>query len=184
MSSEITSYKIALVGCSWLGAAVLDRLVAAAFEVCVVTEPGEYRVAAAAEQAGVPTVVKALAERLTVEDFPWSPDLIVSAHSFRIIPADILQLAADGGIGYHPSLLPAYKGRNSVRDCIEAQERVTGGTVYRLTEEIDGGGVLLQENVAILEGENALGLWKRALAPLGVKLLSRAAVEMRSGGAW
>lgn len=182
MSSEIASYKVALVGCSWLGATVLERLVADAFEVCVVTEPGEYRVITVADQAGVPTVVKPSSERLTVEDYPWPPNLIVSAHSFRIIPADILQLAADGGIGYHPSLLPAYKGRNSVRDCIEAQERVTGGTVYRLTEEIDGGCVLLQENVAILEGENALGLWKRALAPLGVRLLSRVVIEMRSGG--
>lgn len=177
MSSDFAIYKVALIGCSWLGAVVLERLVAAGFQVCVITEPGERRVIAAAEMAGVHVVAKARSAKLAAGDFPWSPDLIVSAHSFRIIPDEILRFAKDGGIGYHPSLLPAYKGRNSVQDCLDAHEQVTGGTVYRLTDEIDGGGILLQEAVAIREGETALDLWIRALAPLGVRLLMRAVAE-------
>lgn len=113
---------------------------------------------------------------------PWRPDLIVSAHSFRIVPDWFIEWSRLGAIGYHPSLLPDYKGRNAIRDCLEDGQRFIGGSVYWLTPQIDGGPVVvaderrLQERVQILSGETALQLWKRALAPLGAHLLASGAL--------
>jgi methionyl-tRNA formyltransferase len=113
-------------------------------------------------------------------DLPWKPDLVVSAHSFRIVPDWLIEWSRLGAIGYHPSLLPAYKGRNAIRNCLEDEQRITGGTVYWLTPQVDGGPVVvaggrrLQERVQILPGETALELWKRTLAPLGAAMLPEA----------
>ncbi|WP_417700792.1 hypothetical protein [Pseudophaeobacter sp.] len=54
---------------------------------------------------------------------------------------------------------------------------MTGGTVYWLTDQVDGGPVViadgqrLQRRIQILPAETALQLWNRALAPLGADLL-------------
>jgi methionyl-tRNA formyltransferase len=52
-------------------------------------------------------------------------------------------------------------------------ERVTGGSVYRLSNRMDGGDVLAQRHVFIRPGDTAEELWRRDLAPLGVELLAQ-----------
>ncbi len=82
---------------------------------------------------------------------------------------------------YHPSLLPAFKGRNAIPDTLAAGVRMTGGTVYWLTGDVDGGriacvdGTALREYRQVLPYETAAELWRRALGPLGLELLIRAA---------
>ncbi|WP_417713055.1 formyltransferase family protein [Pseudophaeobacter arcticus] len=177
--------RIAVIGRSWLAAEVLRRLTAEGFEVALIGEPDDCQPLEAAQALGLPYEIKPRWMPLRSADLPWRPDLVVSAHSFRIIPDWFIEWSHLGAIGYHPSLLPAYKGRNAIRDCLEDEQRFTGGSVYWLTPQIDGGPVVvangrrLQERVQILPGETALQLWKRALAPLGVELLSIAAVQIR-----
>ena len=174
-------HRVAVVGCSWLAAEILVRLAASGFEVCLITEPGEHKPIEAADCLGLRYAVKDRRQPLRVSDLPWRPDLIVSAHSFRILPGWFIETAHLGAIGYHPSLLPKYPGRDAIKDCLADGARITGGTVYWLTNQIDGGpavvagGARLQERVQVLPGETALGLWKRALAPLGADLLHRGA---------
>ena len=87
-----------------------------------------------------------------------------------------------GGIGYHPSLLPLHRGRDSTRWAIRMGERVTGGSVYRLSNRMDGGDVLAQRHVFIRPGDTAEELWRRDLAPLGVELLAQTVAAYAEGG--
>ena len=173
--------RIAVFGTRWLGAEVLTRLHGLGFELALLTASAEDRTVAAAEALGVPWEAKPDPVPLMASDLPWRPDLIVCAHSFRIVPGWAIRWALLGAIGYHPSLLPAFKGRNAVADAVAAGVRETGGTVYWLTESVDAGppvevsvnGVskALQRRVHVLEGETPAALWRRALAPVGAEML-------------
>lgn len=122
-----------------------------------------------ADLYGVP-VIKAGA--LTAATMPAGIDLIVAAHSHDFIGEKTRLRAKFGGIGYHPSLLPVHRGRDAVRWAVRMRERVTGGSVYRLSNRMDGGDVLAQEHAFIRPDDTAEELWRRDLAPLGVRLLS------------
>lgn len=169
--------RIAVFGTRWLGAEVLEGLAARGFDLCLICHDAGDRSVAAARALGIPVAVKADAIPLQRQDFAWRPDLIVSAHSFRLIPAWVAQWSRFGAMGYHPSLLPAFKGRHAVRDAVATGCRVSGGTVYWLTDTVDAGPVVVtggrrfQEEVHILPFETEGQLWRRALALLGRDLL-------------
>lgn len=176
--------RIAVIGRSWLAAEVLRRLTSEGFDTALIGEPDDSQPLEAAQALDLPYKVKPHWLPLRSADLPWRPDLVVSAHSFRIVPDWFIEWSRLGAIGYHPSLLPDYKGRNAIRDCLEDGQRITGGSVYWLTPQIDGGPVVvasgkrLQECVQILPGETAMQLWKRALAPMGANLLEEAAAHL------
>lgn len=106
------------------------------------------------------------------ESMPRGVDLIVAAHSHDFIGERTRLRATFGGIGYHPSLLPVHRGRDAVRWAVRMRERITGGSVYRLSNRMDGGAVLAQQHVFIQPDDTAEELWRRELAPLGVRLLA------------
>lgn len=176
--------RVAVIGTQWLGAEVLARLHGAGLEVALIGIKPTDKAVLKAQDLGVPWQAKPDATPLAKGDFPWRPDLIVCAHSFRIIPPWVIAWARLGAIGYHPSLLPAFKGRQAVQDALDAGAQVTGGTVYWLTDKVDGGPIVeangrrLQESVAVLPGEDAGALWRRALGPLGARLLVAGAGAM------
>lgn len=62
------------------------------------------------------------------------------------------------------------------------RERVTGGTVYRLSNRMDGGAVLDQRHVLIRPDDTAETLWRRDLGPLGVELLRGVVARMAAEG--
>ncbi|TRL32279.1 formyltransferase family protein [Rhizobium straminoryzae] len=110
-----------------------------------------------------------------------SVDLLICANAFVFVPAWVRQQARYA-IGFHPSLLPLYRGKTSVADAIAAGERITGGTVYHLTDEMDAGPVAFQDGCFIHNGEQAPDLWRQALAPMGLELLIRAADHLAAYG--
>lgn len=173
--------RILVMGTRWLVAEVLSRLHARGYAVALITERADDRAAARAFEMGLPWTAKPDPVPLMAMDFPWRPDLIVCAHSFRILPPWVLGFPRLGAIGYHPSLLPEFKGRRAIEAALSAGRRITGGSVYWLTAALDGGpvvaagGVKFQRQVQILPGESAAELWRRALAPLGAELLEEAA---------
>ncbi|PRZ48362.1 formyltransferase family protein [Tritonibacter scottomollicae] len=175
--------KVLLFGNKHLGALVLDMLLARGHEVTVVTADAQNACAVWASRLGVNTIVKANSMPLVGEDIPAGLDLIVSAHSHRVLPGWVTARAGRGSVGYHPSLLPRFKGRNAIADALAAGVPFTGGTVYHLTGELDGGaavrarGRALQRAVQVIWGESAAQIWRRALLPLGVELLTAAVEE-------
>jgi len=172
--------RVLLAGQKWFGAATLKALSALpGVTVTRVCAPPGDRLSRAAELAGVPRM---LAGTLCEATMPDDIDLIVAAHSHDFIGTRTLLRAAYGGIGYHPSLLPLHRGRDAVKWAVRLRERVTGGTVYRLSPHVDGGNILAQQHVFIRPDDTAEELWRRDLAPLGVRLLAATVAQFARDG--
>lgn len=165
--------NVLIAGQKWFGAEIFRALKAISgvniLAVCAPINVGD-RLANQAILHGVHIIPSGT---LNAETMPKNIDLIIAAHSHDFIGEKTRQRSKWGGIGYHPSLLPMHRGRDSVEWVIRMGEKVTGGTVYRLSNKIDGGEILAQEHVFVRRGDNSRELWERDLAPLGVKLLSK-----------
>ena len=132
-----------------------------------------------AERMGVPVMD---AEKRSAFTLPRGVDLIVCAHSHQFIGEATRLRARYGGIGFHPSLLPLYRGRSAIEWVIKLGDRVTGGTVYQLSNTVDGGSILGQRHVLVSCKDSVTTLWRDKLQPLGVTLLAEAVVEIRRAG--
>lgn len=108
-------------------------------------------------------------------------DLFVCAHSHDFISGPSLAATRLGGVGYHPSLLPLHRGRDAIRWAIHMGDRVTGGSVYWLTRNVDGGPIAAQDYCLIRPDDDASSLWRRELFPMGVRLLSEALEDLSNG---
>ena len=88
----------------------------------------------------------------------WRVDLIILAGYMRVIknpaafPAPMINV--------HPSLLPKYKGLNAVEQAMDSGDSVTGCTVHYVTEELDGGIIIAQQEVPILPDDTVESLTK------------------------
>ena len=83
----------------------------------------------------------------TVEQY--EVDYIVLAGYMRVLTPRFIKRFQWRIINVHPSLLPAFKGVHSIKDAFEAKEGKTGVTVHFATEDVDGGPIILQEEVPI-----------------------------------
>lgn len=66
-------------------------------------------------------------------------------------------------LNIHPSLLPAYKGRDTHAQALAAGDSHAGCTVHLVTDDLDSGPMLAQTRVAILPGDTAETLAERVL---------------------
>lgn len=89
------------------------------------------------------------------------PDLIVLAGFMRILTANFVHHYQGRLLNIHPSLLPKYQGLNTHQRAIDAGDKSHGVSVHFVTEELDGGPVILQANVPIFPEDNADDLAKR-----------------------
>ena len=78
---------------------------------------------------------------LDKDSLPAGVDLLIAAHSHDFIGRATRRRCAVWAIGYHPSLLPLHRGRDAVRWTVKMRDRVTGGTVYWLSDNIDAGDI-------------------------------------------
>ncbi len=136
------------------------------------------RLRSAADLDGVPWLEGG---RLRAETLPDDTDLIIAAHSFDFIGRRTRDKAKLGAIGYHPSLLPLHRGRDSVRWTIRMGDKVAGGTVYWLNETVDGGPIAAQDFCHVRPEWSARDLWREALQPMGVDLIRRVLGEIKTG---
>ncbi|HHH1649485.1 TPA: formyltransferase family protein, partial [Yersinia enterocolitica] len=93
----------------------------------------------------------------------FAPDYMFSLHYRNLIPGNILKLVEGGCVNLHPSLLPDYRGTNSVPWAIINDENKTGYTFHYMSEEFDTGDILLQEVIDITENETAFSLFNRQI---------------------
>lgn len=176
--------KIALVGSKHFGAEVLTQLLESQsidIAVVVVADP-EDRLALLAKDNGLSVVVQANPKAVAGSEIPSPVDLVVTAYSHALITPEALAKARLGGIGYHPSLLPRHRGRAAVEWTVKEGDAIAGGTVYQLNDVWDAGGVVTQDWCFVLPGEDAGSLWRRALSPLGIRLLVKAVREIAAKG--
>lgn len=118
---------------------------------------------------------------LKADDLPTGVDLIVAAHSWDFISRKTRSRTALGAIGFHPSLLPLHRGRDAVRWAVKMGDRVTGGTVYWLTDNVDAGPVAAQDWCFIRPEDNAQSLWRRSLQPMGLELFRQVITDISNG---
>lgn len=167
--------KLALVGSRYFGATVLKALQQlAGVEICCVVAPAaDDRLALAAAQAGLPLHVQANPKLVAGDAVPPGTDLIIAAHTHARVSNEALAHSRLGGVGYHPSLLPRHRGIAAVEWTILEGDPIAGGSVYHLADGWDAGAVAAQDWCFVAKGEDARSLWERALAPMGVALLSK-----------
>tara|TARA_B100001057_G_scaffold472870_1_gene536623 strand:- start:149 stop:790 length:642 start_codon:yes stop_codon:yes gene_type:complete len=82
------------------------------------------------------------------------PDLIVLSGYMKIIPDDIVKEYKGKIINIHPSLLPKYPGLNTYKKVIDNNDKKHGVTIHFVTEELDGGPIILQGKFNIDEPLN------------------------------
>ncbi len=97
-------------------------------------------------------------ERLETYDF----DIVCLDGYMRVLTEEFLE-EAPMTLNVHPSLLPAFPGRDAHRQVLEAGVRTTGCTVHVATEEVDGGPIVTQEPVPVYEGDTESDLKERVL---------------------
>ena len=88
-------------------------------------------------------------------------DLIVVFFFPQILKAEILQAPRLGVFNCHPSLLPRYGGPHPAFWMLKNGESTAGITVHVMTEKIDAGAIVAQQELIIGENENAGQLTQR-----------------------
>ena len=123
-----------------------------------------------ARQAGIPALT------LSAKDYPnresydaqlarlveeQQPDLVVLAGFMRILsPAFVLKFNGKL-LNIHPSLLPKYKGLHTHRRALEAGDEEHGLSIHFVTEELDGGPLVLQAKVSVTVDDDETSLAKK-----------------------
>jgi phosphoribosylglycinamide formyltransferase-1 len=80
-------------------------------------------------------------------------DYIILAGFMKILSDDFVLKNLNKIINIHPSLLPAFKGKNAIKDAFDYGVKVTGVTVHFVIPAIDSGPIILQEPVFIEESD-------------------------------
>ncbi|MEN8190684.1 MAG: methionyl-tRNA formyltransferase [Thermodesulfobacteriota bacterium] len=111
------------------------------------------------------------------------PDLLVLAFVTSFVPLEMIKIAKKGGINYHPSLLPKYRGGSAINWALIHGEKETGVSIHFIDEGVDTGPILLQEKVDITEDDTVKSVYFEKLYPLGIKLIARAVKLIREGKA-
>jgi len=119
----------------------------------------------------------------------YQPDLLVLAGYMRILSPDFVEHYAGRMLNIHPSLLPKYPGLHTHRQAIENQDDVHGTSVHFVTEQLDGGPVILQAKVPVFAEDSIEELQARVqtqehnIYPLVVSWFVDGRLSMREGQA-
>jgi len=157
---------LAVLVCNLPGAAVLDRAKAANVPAVVV----DHRPYGKDREGFEREVLKILREKRV--------ELVVFAGFMRLVSAAFIRAFPNRIINIHPSLLPAFPGAHAHRDAIAAGVKVSGCTIHFVDASVDGGPIILQKAVPILEDDTEDSLAARILEqehillPLAVRLFA------------
>jgi phosphoribosylglycinamide formyltransferase-1 len=104
-------------------------------------------------------------------------DLVCLAGFMRVLGPAMLDAFPNRIVNIHPSLLPAFPGVAAQRQALEHGVKVAGVTVHLVTAELDGGPIILQRSVPVIDDDSVETLSARILAeeqrayPEAVKIL-------------
>ena len=90
-------------------------------------------------------------------------DLVCLAGYMRLLSPVFLAAYAGRILNVHPSLLPAFPGRDAQHQAFAYGVKVTGATVHLVEAGLDDGPILLQEAVPVSEGDSVEELSARIL---------------------
>lgn len=120
----------------------------------------------------------------------YAPDLVVLAGYMRILSAGFVRHYAGRMLNIHPSLLPKYPGLHTHRQALANGDADHGASVHFVTEELDGGPVILQAKVPVFDGDSEEDLQARVqvqehqIYPLVAEWFVTGRLVMRDDAAW
>ena len=147
-----------------------------------------------AAKANIPTQVlshknydsRELYDQALIEEIDkYQPDVVVLAGFMRILTANFVEHYQGKLINIHPSLLPKYQGLDTHQRAIDAGDSEHGCSVHFVTEELDGGPVILQAKVPVFEDDDANTLAQRVhvqehqIYPMVVKWMCEKRLTMK-----
>jgi folate-dependent phosphoribosylglycinamide formyltransferase PurN len=101
----------------------------------------------------------------------FEPDVIYSSFTMHILKSATISLSKIATIGCHPSILPHYRGLEVFFWALANSETKSGCSVFYVTEKIDTGKVILQEEFLIDEDETVKSIYEK-LTKICAKLMS------------
>ena len=175
--------RVAIIGQRDFGKAVLEAFIQRGDTVagvfCAPEKPTESAdpVRLAAEERGVPVYRM---PSLKVEEAREAlrslrADIGVLAYVLQFVPQDFATIPKHGMIQYHPSLLPRYRGPSSINWPIILGDTMTGLTIFRPTDGLDEGPIVLQKETPIAPDDTVTKVYFERLFPMGVEALLEAA---------
>lgn len=117
------------------------------------------------------------------------PDLVVLAGFMRILTPGFVQHYAGRLLNIHPSLLPKHKGLHTHQRALEAGDSEHGCSVHFVTEELDGGPLVVQAVLPIKADDTAESLARRVhqqehqIYPLAVRWFAEGRLRLGAQGA-
>jgi methionyl-tRNA formyltransferase len=175
--------RIAIIGQQDFGKAVFEAFLARPTEVagvfCAPEKPGARPDALrrAAEERGVRVhqfaSLRSGEARAALEAL--DADLGIMAYVLQFAPQDFVGIPRHGTIQYHPSLLPRYRGPSSINWPIIRGDSETGLTIFRPTDGLDEGPVILQKTTPIGPDDTLGSVYFDRLFPMGVQAMLEAA---------
>jgi len=114
-----------------------------------------------------------------------NPDIICLAGYMRLMSPEMVEAWAGRMLNIHPSLLPLFPGLDTHRRALEAGVKIVGCTVHLVTPVMDGGPILAQAAVPVMDGDDEVSLKARLLAAehqLYVNALRHFIMKSRSDG--
>jgi methionyl-tRNA formyltransferase len=181
--------RVAIIGQRDFGKAVLEGFIQRGDNVvgvfCAPEKPNESAdpLRLAAEERGIPVFrlpsLKGEDARQALSSL--NADIGVLAYVLQFVPQEFAIIPRHGMIQYHPSLLPRYRGPSSINWPIILGDAVTGLTIFRPTDGLDEGPIVLQKQTPIGPDDTVTKVYFERLFPMGVAALMEAADCIVSG---
>lgn len=149
-----------------------------------------------AQAAGIDTLALDAADYPDRESFDramqalidrFEPGLVALAGYMRILSPGFVRHYEGRLINIHPSLLPEFKGLNTHRRALDAGVGEHGASIHFVTEELDGGPVVLQVRIPVMPNDDADTLAARVLRqehrlyPLAVRWFAEGRLGWKDG---
>lgn len=133
---------------------------------------------------------EAFDQQLMREIDSYAPDLVVLAGYMRILSPAFVAHYHDRLLNIHPSLLPKYPGLHTHRQALANGDSEHGTSVHFVTDQLDGGPVILQARVPVFSGDSEEDVTARvqhqehAIYPLVINWFVENRLVMRDNAAW
>ncbi len=110
----------------------------------------------------------------------YKSDIFIVIAYGKLLSSEVLSLPRLYSIGLHASLLPKYRGASPINWAILNGEEKAGATVFKLSEKMDAGEIIMQRDTEILRSDNTETLSEK-LSNLGADLLVKAVDAIDEG---
>ena len=112
-------------------------------------------------------------------------DLVCLAGYMKIVTPLFCQALRNQIMNIHPALLPSFPGLHAQKQAVDYGVRYSGATVHFVSEEVDGGPIILQQVVPVYQDDteetlaDRILVWEHKIYPEAVRLYFEGKLEVR-----